>query len=344
MSRSLASLVALVSSLVGDPATSQILVSKLLPNDPKHEARFGVSVSFDGEAAFIGAHFADAPGVPAAGAVYVFERDGVLWTQTQKLTASDAGYSDIFGVDVAHEGDLAVVSARYDKDNGPRSGSAYVFRREPSGWIEEAKLLPSDGQAGAEFGVCVAVSGDLVAVGPSSFTSSPPPGFGGAVYLFERQSPGVWVEVQKLVGSLSVTGSGFGHSVDFVGDQLLVSQPGISQQPGSGLTYIFQKQGAAWSEASVLQPGDLGASDFFGSVLHHDEERLLLSAHKQDGGTTDTGAVYAYQLNGGAWIQDQKLTASDAQAGDFLGGWGSLLGDHLFLSSIGNDQSGANAP
>jgi len=38
------------------------------------------------------------------GAVYVFNESGGTWTQSQKLTGSDAGVGDIFGYSVAIEG------------------------------------------------------------------------------------------------------------------------------------------------------------------------------------------------------------------------------------------------
>ena len=43
------------------------------------------------------------------------------WTQTQKLTASDARAGDLFGISVAISGDVAVVGAPY-------AGAAYVFK------------------------------------------------------------------------------------------------------------------------------------------------------------------------------------------------------------------------
>ena len=52
-----------------------------------------------------------------------------------------------------------------DDNNGNNSGSAYVFKRTGSSWTEEAKLIPSDGAAGDEFGWSVSVSGDYAVVG-----------------------------------------------------------------------------------------------------------------------------------------------------------------------------------
>lgn len=47
--------------------------------------------------------------------------------QEQKLTASDGQAGDQFGASVAISGDIAIVGAAADDDNGSSSGSAYVF-------------------------------------------------------------------------------------------------------------------------------------------------------------------------------------------------------------------------
>ena len=48
-------------------------------------------------------------------------------TETAKLTASDGAAGDQFGISVSISGDVIVVGAHFDDDNGPDSGSAYVY-------------------------------------------------------------------------------------------------------------------------------------------------------------------------------------------------------------------------
>ena len=82
-----------------------------------------------------------------------------------KITASDGADFDEFGYSVSISGDYAVVGAFADDDNGSSSGSAYIFKRTGTSWTQEAKLLPSDGAAGDEFGLFVSISGDYAVVG-----------------------------------------------------------------------------------------------------------------------------------------------------------------------------------
>ena len=49
-----------------------------------------------------------------------------------KLVPSDGEVEDVFAVSLAMSGDIALVGASLDEDNGSASGSAYVFNISPS--------------------------------------------------------------------------------------------------------------------------------------------------------------------------------------------------------------------
>lgn len=67
-------------------------------------------------------------------------------TEAAKLIASDGGGQ--LGASVAVSGDVVVVGARLDNDNGFGTGSAYIFEKPVGSWSgtvnETAKLLASD--------------------------------------------------------------------------------------------------------------------------------------------------------------------------------------------------------
>jgi hypothetical protein len=73
----------------------------------------------------------------------------VQTAQETKLVASDGNESDHLGSSVSVWGRVAVVGAYQDDHgngaDGYRSGSAYVYRFDGTGWVEEAKLRASDG-------------------------------------------------------------------------------------------------------------------------------------------------------------------------------------------------------
>ncbi|XYH97831.1 hypothetical protein ACMHYB_60445 [Sorangium sp. So ce1128] len=139
--------------------------AKLTASDGAAFDQLGVSVavSGDGSTAVVGAPGDDVAGNENQGSAYVFVRSGTTWTEQAKLTASDGAAFDNSGRSVAVSGDgsTAVVGAPGDEVAGnPNQGSAYVFVRSGTTWTEQAKLTASDGAAGDDFGVSVAVSGD----------------------------------------------------------------------------------------------------------------------------------------------------------------------------------------
>ena len=87
----------------------------------------------------------------ASGSAYVFVRSNGVWSEQQKLTASDGALLDAFGRNVSIDGDTAVIGARGDDDNGSLSGSAYVYVRSNGVWTEQQKLTASDAAADDRF-------------------------------------------------------------------------------------------------------------------------------------------------------------------------------------------------
>ena len=75
---------------------------------------FGYSVSIDGDTAVIGAIF-DGDNGDFSGSAYVYVRSNGVWSEQQKLTASDGAAYDHFGCSVSIDGDTAVIGAYGDE-------------------------------------------------------------------------------------------------------------------------------------------------------------------------------------------------------------------------------------
>ncbi|KAH8084483.1 hypothetical protein JL720_7981 [Aureococcus anophagefferens] len=101
-------------------------VAKLVASDAAEDDWFGYSVAVSGDLVVVGARYNDDAGSDS-GSAYVFRttNDGVSWTQTAKLAASDA--EDDNRRLRAVSGDLVVVGAAWNDDAGSDSGSAYVW-------------------------------------------------------------------------------------------------------------------------------------------------------------------------------------------------------------------------
>ena len=327
-------------------------VTKLIASDAEAGDYFGTSVAVDGDIAIVGARFESAGGFQA-GAAYVFQRDqggANAWGEVRKLIASDAQATDWFGATVAVSGDTAVVGAYLEDSGGDFAGAAYVFQRDQGGadnWGEVTKLMASDTQAEDEFGASVAISGDTVIVG--AFLEDAGGDRAGAAYVFQRDQGGQdnWGEVTKLMASDAQAGDFFGIGVAVSDDTVVVGADNDDAGGDlAGAAYVFQRdQGGAdnWGEVTKLTASDAEAGDFFGSGVSVDGDTAVVGAFREGNGA---GAAYVFgrdEGGGGNWGEVTKLTASDAQVGDFFGIRVAISGNTAIVGAHHEDAGGNDA-
>lgn len=151
--------------------------------------RFGSAIALDDGWLAVGVPLHRFVG-SASGAVYLFEFNGTAWVQRQKFVASDTAGSDQFGSALALENRRLVVGAPLHNSNGPASGAVYIFERATTTWIERAKLIGSDTNAGDRLGGSISIDGNTILVGAYGDTAAGPAT--GAAYVFvEVTGPGL---------------------------------------------------------------------------------------------------------------------------------------------------------
>ena len=318
-------------------------VQKLKPADGAAGDEFGLSVSISGDFAIVSAHGDDDKGVDS-GSAYVFRNNGGLWTEEQKLTASDGAAGDRFGAMVSISSDVAIVSAPRDDDKGIDSGSAYVFRNNGGVWIEEQKLTASDGAAGeffggdgglfeGLFGAFVSISGDFAIV--SAIRDDDKGVDSGSAYVF-RNDGGVWTEAQKLTASDGAAGDIFGGSVSISGDFVFVGAPFSVDTDGfNGSAYVFSNNGGIWTEEQKLTASAGSPNHFFGASVSIGGDVAIIGAPEDD---DLLGSAYVFSNNGGIWTEEQKLTSPEDARGHGVGLIGSISGDVVIFGGDGGDE------
>jgi hypothetical protein len=309
--------------------------SKLFASDGAEEDLFGASVSVDADVAVVGAPYDD-NSVTGSGSAYAFRFDGTHWVEEAKLLAADGEAYERFGESVSVAGELAVVGASPDDDNGPYSGSAYAFRFDGSDWVEEAKLLASDGEAFDWFGASVSVMGDVAVVGAFSDDERGRRSVGSA-YIF-RFDGSDWVEEAKLLASDGAGDDWFGDSVSVIGDLALVGAPGDDDNGlNTGSAYVFRFDGTDWvEEAKLLAAG----ASYFGSSVSVDADVVLIGA---PGSQDSFGSAYVYRFDGTDWIEEERLLAPDGAAGDYFGGSVSVIGDVAVVGASSDNDNGRSS-
>jgi hypothetical protein len=273
--------------------------AKLTASDGVELDGFGWSVSISGDTVAVGSPFDDDNG-DMSGSAYLFGRPQSGWTnmtQTAKLTASDGTNLDYLGRSVAISGDTVVAGAQGADYDYTYSGSAYLFERPETGWVdmtETVRLMSSDAADEDWFGSSVSISGDVVVVGAPydddiGFTS-------GSAYLFGRDAGGLgnWGQVAKLTASDADSQDQFGGSVSISGDTVVIGAV-FDEELGdrSGSAYLFRKPLAGWTdmtETVKLTASDGAEDDRFGNSVSISGSTIAACAPRLE----DYGSAYLF--------------------------------------------------
>lgn len=340
-----------------------VFEAKLTASDGLANDFFGSAVAIFGDTAMVGAPNDDGAFVDQ-GAAYIFKRSAAgVWTQSQKLVASDPGASDLLGfavaltntaVTTATSADLAIASAAQDTIGANvAQGSAYVFKRATAGtWAQEAKLAVTgtDAAANEYFGQSVSIYGDRALVGAAGDDISAAADRGSA-YTFKRSTSGVWTQEAKLVASDGATLDYFGFSCCIFDNQLIVGAPNddFTTVADRGSAYIYQLSGTStWTQEAKIVASDGVASDYFGSSVGLQGNLVVATAPNDDGvaqgGTTNYtnfgGAYLFIQTGTSTWTQEPRFACTDGQSEKYFGDSVGIFGTGAIIGADGDDVSG----
>jgi len=260
---------------------------------------YGVSLSANGSALAVAAYDEDGGGKgvnPAddndsngTGAIYAFNRQGTVWTQTGYLKGSRSQRNDALGYAVAMSDDGRTIAggtaeesclngginpSNCDVDTFPESlaagsvGAVYVWVRNGDRWVEQAFIKASNPDLEDWFAVRLALSGD-----------------GNALLVGAPMEDSV---------ARGVNGREDDDSAD-----------------DSGAAYLFTRSGSAWSQSAYLKASNTEGFDEFGSAvaISADGKTMVVGARMESGGARtvngnqndneagQSGAAYVFGLN-----------------------------------------------
>ena len=239
---------------------------------------FGTAVALLGDTAMVNANGANGQ----AGSVYVFNRAGTMWTQTQSFVASDTSGGSFFGSVISLNATTALVGAI--GQNG-MTGAAYIFTLSGGTWTQAAEIVGSDSASGDFFGSAVALSGSTALVG--AYRKSGPAGAGlaGAAYAFSG-SGSSWAQTQKLTPPDAAGGNGYGFTLAMGGNTAIVANG-----YGTPHVYFYKNGGTGWS----LQQEVNGTYGYFGSQVALSGNTSILSDWQSpNGSVTGAGSAVIY--------------------------------------------------
>ena len=317
-------------------------------NDPLADGdQFGSSIALsgDGNTLAVGAITEDsvATGIngnaaddsaQAAGAVYVFSRNGSTWAQQAYVKGSNTEAADLFGYDVAlsHDGNT-LVAAGYDEDGPGRgvnvadqgngangSGALYVFTRAGGAWTQDAYLKGSRSEGNDALGFSIAISADGNTI------------IGGAA------------DESCLLGGISPQGCN-------------TDKPEDASGGSAGAAYVWVRNNGAWTEQAFLKSSSPQLQDWFAAnlALSADGNTLLVAApmedsrargvngDEKDDSAVESGAAYVFRRTGASWAQLAYMKASNAEEYDEFGTAVAVTGDGRTLITGARMESGGVA-
>jgi hypothetical protein len=247
--------------------------AKLVASDGSIGDWFGYSVSINNNTSLVGVQY-DSENGWGSGSAYVFFRNGTNWSEQAKLLPSDGATSDYFGHCVCINQDTALIGAPcfFGKESGETTGQAYVFIRNDTNWIQQAKLLPLDGMYGDMFGSSLSIDHD------NAIISS-----GRGCYAFFRNGT-IWIQQSKLFTS---DGVGIGGSISIDGNNVLITGPSSA--------YVFTQSGFTWYQKAKLIPSDGEHNQQFGCSVSLDGDIALIGAYGDNNNGTYTGSAYIFE-------------------------------------------------
>ena len=302
--------------LVSGNLVDSIAYIKASNSDMEDNFGFSVSLSDDGDTLAVGAYLEDSGttgingneadnGTDAAGAVYIFTRNGASWSQEAYLKASITDNPDQFGLALSLSADgntLAVgaigessasttINGSQTDNNANSSGAVYIFIRNGTSWSEEAFIKASNTGSGDLFGRSVSLSddGNTLAVGAD-------------------------LEDSATQGINTSNGADNGAQ-------------------SSGAAYVFTRSGTTWSQQAYIKASNGEFNDHFGYALSlsGDGNTLAVGAYGESNSGTGinvninnnnaalSGAVYVFTRSGASWSQDTFIKASNTNVNDFFG-------------------------
>jgi hypothetical protein len=307
---------------------------KLVASDFAADQRMGEEVEIDGRTAAVAAPKDDHSGLTNAGGVYIFVRRNGTWTETQKLTASDAAPDDQFGTDIALQGDTLLVTTPGDDPGGVgRAGSVYVYTRNASGhWSRSSKLTASNAAPSDALGINAAIDGNWAAVCADMTDSGQPDT--GSVYVFQRTN-GTWKQHQEFAPSGLAYDDGFCHDIDIDDRTILIGAPykDSSSASDTGVAYVYRR-GSSWRLQTQLVGSDTARMDRFGTgVALNGDEAMIGAKMDRHHGYLRAGSVYVFTRTNATWTEQQKLIAPDAQSYAMFGRAIDIQGDTVAIGA-----------
>jgi hypothetical protein len=312
-------------------------------DDFDHFDQFGYSVSISGDTIAVGSPGEDSltstiiNGSDLSstnndgsrnGAVYVFKRNGNIWSHEAYLKPPNNSYNDSFGNSVSISGDTIAVGAEWEgstttniingsdlssTNNDSNCGAVYVFRRNNIIWSFESYLKPPNNSNiqfsdYGSFGYSVSISDETIAVG----------------------APGEKSTTNTIINSSDLS------STNYNGDR-------------NGAVYVFKRNANMWSHQAYLKAPNNSNGDSFGYSVCIDSDTIVVGAPYEESNKNlvinnpdlsstnnngyQNGSAYVFKRDNNIWAFEAYLKAPNTSQRDIFGFSVSIFSNLIVVSA-----------
>lgn len=272
---------------------------------------YGTTLAVAGDLAMVGAPATVVIGAssvesPSAGAVYIFERSGGVWTAEAVLSEGDAGNG--FGAAMALQPDMLLVGA--PRANG--TGVAYSFSVDDGDWRLDATVRVQGATGNDRFGASLSLDGDQALVAAPGRNGNE-----GTVFAF-RHNPerGEWIPAGRLMPFDGFQGDEFGSSLALGMDEVWVGSPRAVGRVGAA--YVFSGGIAGgWDKATRILDPTFSSGDEFASTLDVEDDVAVLGVSGADHGV---GSAVIFERGEAGWEPVSTVRGNMEGYASVLGG------------------------
>jgi hypothetical protein len=311
--------------------------AKLRAADGEANDYLGYSVSTDGVRAIVGAYGDDDRGTNA-GAAYIFSTRNRKWSEEAKLLPVQASQNEQVGMAVAIDGEFAWVGSRGDIENGPQTGSAYLFRHFEDGWVQIARFRSHASNTDDQYGLSVASHKGWAVVG--AYGDAEKGRDAGCVYVYKLEND-VWQFSERIFAPKGKDTDYFGFSVDINGDRMIVGAFGDDTKGSrAGAAYVYRRRDEEWKLDVRLTASDGSKHDMFGHSVAISGNVAAVGAHGNDTLGRFSGAAYVFGRGQKGWRFLQKLEAPDKRANKYFGFSVDVSQKRVLVGARGDSHGG----
>lgn len=296
----------------GTTWTRQAIINNPQPDNSDF---FGFSVAISGSTIVVGAPFQDSRVARSnanvstvsmsvdAGAAYVFERTGTIWTLAATLDnpSTTVNGQEQFAFDVAIDGSNIVVGAPLDDQGAGNTGAVYMYQKTNNVWGFVQKIVNPVPGGSDQFGYSVAISGSTALVG-APFNDSNSTADNGSAYFYTL-SGSTWTLSQTFARPTAQEAGRFGFSVSIAGNYAAIGSPNAGV--GNGQTYVYFRASTTFALQQTIGSPTGGADDYFGFSVSTTGSVLAVGQPYYTDGAQ--GRVYVYERSGTTWTLNTTL-------------------------------------